>query len=116
MIRRPPRSTLFPYTTLFRSLTGSGPGGRVVRRDLETAAARPAATVSASAPVAPVPPPPSPPPLSPTGSPAEDVPPTQTPTPNAHRLATAPRPPPHLLLPTDACLERAAVRPGAPPL
>src|SRR5258705_7790665 len=25
MIRRPPRSTLFPYTTLFRSLT-SGPG------------------------------------------------------------------------------------------
>src|SRR2546430_11530552 len=27
MIRRPPRSTLFPYTTLFRS-----PGGREVRR------------------------------------------------------------------------------------
>src|SRR2546430_13638765 len=30
MIRRPPRSTLFPYTTLFRSLiyltTGGGPG------------------------------------------------------------------------------------------
>ena len=25
MIRRPPRSTLFPYTTLFRSLTSSGP-------------------------------------------------------------------------------------------
>src|SRR6266508_6850230 len=24
MIRRPPRSTLFPYTTLFRSLPGSG--------------------------------------------------------------------------------------------
>src|SRR5689334_24845066 len=24
MIRRPPRSTLFPYTTLFRSPTGSG--------------------------------------------------------------------------------------------
>src|SRR2546429_8504176 len=24
MIRRPPRSTLFPYTTLFRSQTGSG--------------------------------------------------------------------------------------------
>src|SRR2546428_1501644 len=24
MIRRPPRSTLFPYTTLFRSLGGSG--------------------------------------------------------------------------------------------
>src|SRR2546425_4011919 len=28
MIRRPPRSTLFPYTTLFRS----GPGGRDPRR------------------------------------------------------------------------------------
>src|SRR5256885_4107544 len=28
MIRRPPRSTLFPYTTLFRSLIlGSGPAG-----------------------------------------------------------------------------------------
>src|SRR5258707_2188611 len=28
MIRRPPRSTLFPYTTLFRSVSdpGSGPG------------------------------------------------------------------------------------------
>src|SRR5256885_8585412 len=24
MIRRPPRSTLFPYTTLFRSLAGDG--------------------------------------------------------------------------------------------
>src|SRR2546427_10889987 len=29
MIRRPPRSTLFPYTTLFRSHSG---GGRVARR------------------------------------------------------------------------------------
>src|SRR5256885_14989519 len=29
MIRRPPRSTLFPYTTLFRSLPGRpGNGGR----------------------------------------------------------------------------------------
>src|SRR2546425_6108947 len=26
MIRRPPRSTLFPYTTLFRSLSGSSAG------------------------------------------------------------------------------------------
>src|SRR2546430_15298141 len=26
MIRRPPRSTLFPYTTLFRSRGGRGPG------------------------------------------------------------------------------------------
>src|SRR3712207_7517952 len=28
MIRRPPRSTLFPYTTLFRSLTRGPDGGR----------------------------------------------------------------------------------------
>src|SRR2546430_8975439 len=27
MIRRPPRSTLFPYTTLFRSDEGGGSGG-----------------------------------------------------------------------------------------
>src|SRR5438067_9803382 len=33
MIRRPPRSTLFPYTTLFRSANpvGGGPGGRASR-------------------------------------------------------------------------------------
>src|SRR2546430_6886439 len=30
MIRRPPRSTLFPYTTLFRSLAGTVDGGFVV--------------------------------------------------------------------------------------
>src|SRR2546422_7991923 len=29
MIRRPPRSTLFPYTTLFRSLPADGEGGRL---------------------------------------------------------------------------------------
>src|SRR2546422_10707577 len=29
MIRRPPRSTLFPYTTLFRSLLGDDDGGRL---------------------------------------------------------------------------------------
>src|SRR2546430_4333069 len=37
MIRRPPRSTLFPYTTLFRSLTGAEcdrAGRVVVERDL----------------------------------------------------------------------------------
>src|SRR3712207_7915667 len=28
MIRRPPRSTLFPYTTLFRSSPGAGTGTR----------------------------------------------------------------------------------------
>src|SRR5438874_9076464 len=33
MIRRPPRSTLFPYTTLFRSLRRGGAGMRVVMID-----------------------------------------------------------------------------------
>src|SRR3712207_6985771 len=32
MIRRPPRSTLFPYTTLFRSRGGDGRRGRARRR------------------------------------------------------------------------------------
>src|SRR3712207_7813668 len=31
MIRRPPRSTLFPYTTLFRSITVSLDGARIAR-------------------------------------------------------------------------------------
>src|SRR5260370_28457048 len=30
MIRRPPRSTLFPYTTLFRSLIRSAPGSEKI--------------------------------------------------------------------------------------
>src|SRR2546422_4433489 len=30
MIRRPPRSTLFPYTTLFRSLLGGVRGGFMI--------------------------------------------------------------------------------------
>src|SRR2546426_12751467 len=35
MIRRPPRSTLFPYTTLFRSITGErGAGKELVGRAL----------------------------------------------------------------------------------
>src|SRR3712207_7877386 len=32
MIRRPPRSTLFPYTTLFRSITGPGGHGSLPMR------------------------------------------------------------------------------------
>src|SRR3712207_7205427 len=32
MIRRPPRSTLFPYTTLFRSLPGALPDEAELRR------------------------------------------------------------------------------------
>src|ERR1051326_9437154 len=34
MIRRPPRSTLFPYTTLFRSVPGVQPGTRRGRSHL----------------------------------------------------------------------------------
>src|SRR2546422_7183886 len=33
MIRRPPRSTLFPYTTLFRSAAFAGPAGDAQHRD-----------------------------------------------------------------------------------
>src|SRR2546430_6087255 len=47
MIRRPPRSTLFPYTTLFRSLRIGGPlglhgerVGHAARHGLETALVR----------------------------------------------------------------------------
>src|SRR3989442_6459012 len=39
MIRRPPRSTLFPYTTLFRSRVALGDPGRSL--DLQGAAADP---------------------------------------------------------------------------
>src|SRR5258707_4231644 len=40
MIRRPPRSTLFPYTTLFRS--AGGPVARALDRDQHRDAAQPA--------------------------------------------------------------------------
>src|SRR3712207_7075334 len=41
MIRRPPRSTLFPYTTLFRSQGAQPPGGRArAGRDLPRGAVR----------------------------------------------------------------------------
>src|SRR2546427_5102193 len=39
MIRRPPRSTLFPYTTLFRSESGGGQAGPA-RRPLRAAPRR----------------------------------------------------------------------------
>src|SRR2546426_12242533 len=39
MIRRPPRSTLFPYTTLFRSRTGLWIPARSIRKSLEMGAA-----------------------------------------------------------------------------
>src|SRR3712207_7308320 len=41
MIRRPPRSTLFPYTTLFRSQPGRTTGGRSSRAGGRTRRRRP---------------------------------------------------------------------------
>src|SRR3712207_8321795 len=40
MIRRPPRSTLFPYTTLFRSVGGNGRGPSDDRRHPDSAFAQ----------------------------------------------------------------------------
>src|SRR2546428_10098103 len=40
MIRRPPRSTLFPYTTLFRSLAASGVRNGGCRHDSRSSPAR----------------------------------------------------------------------------
>src|SRR3712207_7194477 len=49
MIRRPPRSTLFPYTTLFRSLPSfSQPAGTAV--SVDAAIGRPAALVPVESP------------------------------------------------------------------
>src|SRR6266705_5054652 len=47
MIRRPPRSTLFPYTTLFRSPAPGQPGPRPTARPV--AGARAAGTAGAGA-------------------------------------------------------------------
>src|SRR2546430_10347739 len=43
MIRRPPRSTLFPYTTLFRSLARTLGAALVFRRDVGLSSAIPRA-------------------------------------------------------------------------
>src|SRR5256885_17010445 len=57
MIRRPPRSTLFPYTTLFRSLVHRARGGRQAppdrgrRRDAREAPGRAAPRTGARRPV-----------------------------------------------------------------
>src|SRR2546428_9884331 len=44
MIRRPPRSTLFPYTTLFRSLCVDDDGRRFVRGEVAIPRAAPVRT------------------------------------------------------------------------
>src|SRR5256885_11748279 len=47
MIRRPPRSTLFPYTTLFRSPTGA----RIARSTSQSRATSPARSLLCSFPI-----------------------------------------------------------------
>src|SRR3989441_2666453 len=47
MIRRPPRSTLFPYTTLFRSTLAHSSTGTSIMRPSRGTAAVPAATAPA---------------------------------------------------------------------
>jgi len=88
-------------------LTGSGPGGRVVKRDLEGAAPRasvPAAapTLVESHPASRIPHPES------TGAPFEDVPLTQIRKTIAKRLATSLGPIPHFFLTTEVDMERAS--------
>src|SRR3712207_8660900 len=46
MIRRPPRSTLFPYTTLFRSPGDQPPVVRKIRLTARLVAAQPAGTAA----------------------------------------------------------------------
>jgi len=91
-----------------KQVTGSGPGGRVVRKDLELAAvATPPVTAPSAAPTPPVPRPPSPVPVSRTGAPYEDVPLTQIRKTIAKRLATSLGPIPHYFLTTEVDMERA---------
>jgi len=89
-------------------VTGSGPGGRVVKRDLEQAATPPVAAMPAAAPAAPFPLPSSPLPAPRSGAPYEDVPLTQIRKTIAKRLATSLGPIPHFFLTTEVDMERAA--------
>src|SRR3712207_8787609 len=50
MIRRPPRSTLFPYTTLFRSLAVGAVAAQQGRRASHKTAVEPAGTTTGRAP------------------------------------------------------------------
>jgi pyruvate dehydrogenase E2 component (dihydrolipoamide acetyltransferase) len=84
------------------SLAGSGPGGRVVKRDLQTA--------GGAAPAVRTVPLPTPPVVIPrtTGTPFDDVPLTQIRKTIAKRLATSLGPVPHFFLTTEVDMERAA--------
>src|SRR5438034_4104884 len=92
-------------------VTGSGPGGRVVKRDLEEAGRREKGEVrGAAAPPAVPPQAPLPSPISPAlrgGAPYQDVPLTQIRKTIAKRLATSLGPIPHFFLTTEVDMERA---------
>src|SRR5437899_1019485 len=93
-------------------VTGSGPGGRVVKRDLEEAGRREKGEVRGAAARPAVPPQtPLPSPISPAvrgGAPYEDVPLTQIRKTIAKRLATSLGPIPHFFLTSEVDMERAA--------
>src|SRR2546426_1796601 len=103
MIRRPPRSTLFPYTTLFRSATTSTWSTLAAigcRRGLRSPAARRASTLRRrrTPTIVARPPPPPPPPSTSRGT-----------TPPA-----APPPPPFVLLPPPHAALPPPRRPWGP--
>ena len=80
---------------------GSGPGGRVVKRDIESAPARQGAATAPTLPASLFP-------LPAGGPPFEDVPLTQIRKTIAKRLATSLGPVPHFFLTIEADMERAA--------
>ena len=88
-------------------VTGSGPGGRVVKRDLDATAARPQAATPAAVAAAPHPASRIPHPAV-TGTPFEDVPLTQIRKTIAKRLVTSLGPVPHFFLTSEVDMERAA--------
>jgi len=79
---------------------GSGPGGRVVKRDVEGGAPQATAAVAAPAPRSRIP--------APSGAPYEDVPLTQIRKTIAKRLAASIGPIPHFFLTSEVDMERAA--------
>ena len=90
-----------------RLVTGSGPGGRVTKRDLEGATASAPAAVPAAAPAPARPATPIPLPVR-SGAAFEDVPLTQIRKTIAKRLVTSLGPIPHFFLTTEVDMERAA--------
>lgn len=91
-------------------VTGSGPGGRVILRDLEKAGSGEGGVVTSAAAASSARSVPIPTPYSPvsSGAPYDDVPLTQIRKTIAKRLAASLGPVPHFFLTTDVDMERAA--------